>query len=170
MTSSCRWIDGFVPLAVGVRSGLPETVHHGVVVALDTDGSVALRIGDPSTVIYPRSSNKPMQAVAMLRCGLVLPDDQLAVACSSHDGGPAHLACVRRILADAGLDEGALANTPALPLDSAERDAALLAGTEPSALQMTCSGKTRRCWRRACTTGGPAIRATSTRIIRCSDE
>ena len=32
-----------------------------------------VRVGDPAVAVYPRSSNKPMQAVAMVRAGLALP-------------------------------------------------------------------------------------------------
>ena len=41
------------------------------------------------------SALKPIQALAMVRCGLDVPGDQLAVACASHSGEEAHLATVR---------------------------------------------------------------------------
>lgn len=133
--------DSFVPIAQTTRSGAPESLHFGAVVALDRDGSVVARAGDPSVVIYPRSSNKPLQALAMVRNGLELPPDLLALVCASHDGTPMHLDAARRILATAGLDESALRNTADLPLDQGSAEDVLRAGGTRTALQQNCSGK-----------------------------
>ena len=57
----------------------------------------------------------------MVRAGLQLPPELLALVCASHDGTPTHLDAARRILATAGLDERSLANTADLPLDTAVR-------------------------------------------------
>jgi L-asparaginase II len=133
--------DAFVPVAITRRSGIDESVHFGALVALDRSGDVAFALGDPDVTVYPRSSNKPMQAVAMLRAGLRVAPDLVAVMCASHDGRPEHLAAARRLLAVAGLDESALANTPDLPLDDGEAERVVAAGGTRTALQMNCSGK-----------------------------
>ena len=133
--------DDFAPVAITRRSEFDESVHFGAVVGLGRNGNVELAIGNPHTVIYPRSSNKPLQAVAMVRAGLRLPPDQLAVVSASHGGTPEHLAVVRRVLASAGLDETALANIPDLPLDEHAAEEVLRAGGGRTALQMDCSGK-----------------------------
>jgi L-asparaginase II len=133
--------DAYVPVAVTSRSGFDESVHFGAVVALGPSGEVEFAAGDPTVAIYPRSSNKPMQAVAMVRAGLSLPPDLLALVCASHDGTPAHLAAARRILTSAGLDDTALANTADLPLDDDAAEAVLRAGGGRTPLQMNCSGK-----------------------------
>lgn len=133
--------EAFVPVAITRRSGCDESVHFGAVVGLSSTGEVAFVVGDPTTAIYPRSSTKPMQAVAMVRAGLRLPPDLLALVCASHDGTPMHLEAARRILATAGFDERALANTADLPLDEAAAEEVLRAGGGRTALQMNCSGK-----------------------------
>jgi L-asparaginase II len=133
--------DAFVPVAITRRSGYDESVHFGAVVGLSPSGEIEFAVGDPSTLIYPRSSNKPMQAVAMVRAGLRLPIDLLALVCASHDGTPKRLDAARRILASAGLDERSLANTADLPLDDEAAKAVLRAGGGPTPLQMNCSGK-----------------------------
>ena len=133
--------DAFAPVAVTRRSGFDESIHFGAVVGLSSSGDIEFSIGDPSAPIYPRSSNKPMQAVAMVRAGLQLPPELLALVCASHDGTPMHTDAARRILATAGLDERSLANTPDLPLDHAAAEAVLRAGGGPTAVQMDCSGK-----------------------------
>jgi L-asparaginase II len=102
---------------------------------------VLFRAGDPDVEIYPRSSMKPVQADAMLSVGFTATPEQLALACASHDGTPTHLAVVRSILADAGLDESALGNTPDWPLNPAEAEVVIAAGAAKSRLFMNCSGK-----------------------------
>ena len=123
-----------------VRSGFVECLHRGSVVALDADGSVAFAVGDPERPILPRSSNKPMQAVAMLRAGLDLDGKPLALACASHSGEPFHLDGVREILAGAGLDESALQTPAGLP-GGRGREAGLRRARRPSraAVTMNCS-------------------------------
>lgn len=130
-----------VPVAVIERNGAVESVHHGVVVALDADGEVAWAAGDPEAVIHPRSALKPLQAAAMVAAGLRLDDQLLAVACASHDGRPEHLAAVEAILDGVGLVAADLANTPALPLDHDAQAAAIRAGLSPSSIMHNCSGK-----------------------------
>lgn len=133
--------DDFSPIAITTRSGFDESVHFGAVVALGRDGSVEFAAGRPEALVYPRSSNKPMQAVAMVRAGLDLPLDLLALVCASHDGTALHLDGARRILESAGLGPEALANTPSMPLDEDEARRVLRDGGGPTALQMNCSGK-----------------------------
>ncbi|MEO6143609.1 MAG: asparaginase, partial [Dermatophilaceae bacterium] len=69
-----------------VRSGFVESVHHGSVVALDSDGRSLLAVGDVIGPIFPRSASKPIQALAMLRAGLDLDGELLALATASHSG------------------------------------------------------------------------------------
>jgi L-asparaginase II len=124
-----------------VRSGIVESVHHGTVVVTAPDGSVEWAVGDPSGSILARSSNKPLQAAAMVHAGLDVPDPQLALACASHSGEPYHLEGVLGLLTRAGLSEADLRNTPGYPIDEAEHDAWLRAGRSPSSLGQNCSGK-----------------------------
>jgi len=124
-----------------VRSGFVEGHHYGSVVALAADGSVDWSVGKVDVPILPRSCNKPIQALGMVRAGLDLPPDLLALACASHSGEPFHLEGVRRILAGAGLDESALQTPPDYPLDDKERDALLRAGGGRTSIHMNCSGK-----------------------------
>jgi L-asparaginase II len=128
-------------IAEMIRGGFVEGRHHGSVVGLAADGSVAVSFGRPDEPMLPRSSAKPLQAAGMLRAGLVVDDEQLAVVCASHSGEPRHLAVVRRILSGAGLDESALDNTPGMPLSGEARRAMIRAGEGPSRIAQNCSGK-----------------------------
>ncbi|MFC8922615.1 asparaginase [Cellulosimicrobium sp. NPDC057127] len=133
-----------MPLAEVVRGDLVESVHLGHLV-LDAGPSApagaALLLGDADAVIWPRSSVKPFQAVAMLRHGLALPPRLLALATASHNGEPEHLAGVREILAGAGLDAAALRSTPDLPLHPPAALAWQREHGGPAPLAQNCSGK-----------------------------
>lgn len=132
---------GLPVLAEVARSGFTESWHTGSLVALDSHGRVLLSLGVPDAPCFPRSSVKPLQAVGMLRAGLDVPDDLLAVVCASHSGEDMHLDRVRRLLAGVGLDESALQCPPDLPRDEAVRLALAAAGGEAAAVYMNCSGK-----------------------------
>ncbi|WP_051940085.1 asparaginase [Phaeacidiphilus oryzae] len=128
-------------LAEVVRSGFVEGCHRGSLVALAADGSVEFALGTPEAPVYPRSSNKPVQAVAVLRTGLRLAGEQLALAAASHSGETFHLEGVRKVLADHGLTEDDLRNPVDLPMDPVEAEAWMRAGRERDRLAMNCSGK-----------------------------
>ncbi|WP_148611777.1 asparaginase [Nocardioides rubriscoriae] len=124
-----------------VRSGFVEGHHYGSVVALTADGSVDWSVGAVDVAMLARSCNKPLQALGMVRLGLDLPDDLLALACASHSGEDFHLDGVRRILASAGLTEAALQTPPDWPLDDVAREAAIRDGRAKDPISMNCSGK-----------------------------
>jgi L-asparaginase II len=128
-------------LAEVVRSGFSESHHRGSVVALDPRGAKAWSVGTVDTPMLPRSSVKPLQAVGMVRCGLDLPPDLLALAAASHSAESFHLDGVRRILEQAGLDESSLQTPPDDPLEEWVRVEALRAGAGRSPIRMNCSGK-----------------------------
>jgi L-asparaginase II len=130
-----------VPVAEIVRNGFIEGHHYGSVVALDAAGAVAWSVGDVDVPILPRSTNKPLQALGMVRAGLDLPPDLLALVCASHSGEPFHVDGVRRILDGAGLSEDDLQTPPDLPLDDAARDQLIRSGGAQAPILMNCSGK-----------------------------
>jgi L-asparaginase II len=130
-----------VVVAEIVRSGFIEGHHYGSVVALDARGAVDWSVGAVEEPILPRSSNKPIQALAMVRRGLDLPPELLALACASHSGESFHVEGARRILASAGLDESALQTPPDYPLDEEAREEVIRAGGAKSSVLMNCSGK-----------------------------
>ncbi|MCW2586636.1 MAG: L-asparaginase [Frankiales bacterium] len=127
-------------LAEVVRSGYVEGTHTGSVVVLRPDGSVALGLGDLERPVFPRSSNKPLQAVALLDAGWEpASEEQLALATASHSGEPGHLEVVRAMLGELG--EDALGNPPMPPLSEQAWHQILRAGGAATRLTMNCSGK-----------------------------
>jgi L-asparaginase II len=122
------------------RNGVVESEHHGSVVGLESDGSIAFTVGQPEAPMFPRSSAKPLQATGMARHGLGVADELLALACASHPGEDFHIDGVRRILAGAGLSPADLQCTPGLPMNELAR-VALGVAARPIPLYMNCSGK-----------------------------
>jgi L-asparaginase II len=128
-----------VVLAELVRSGLIESTHSGHLILLAADGSDLLTLGDVEAEIYPRSAIKSLQAAAMVRAGLNLNDEQLALVCASHGGTSRHQEVALEILRSVGLSESELQNTPDAPLD---REARIKWGDKPAtSLAANCSGK-----------------------------
>ena len=128
-----------VVLAELVRSGLVESTHSGHLILLAADGSDLLVLGEVEAEIYPRSAIKSLQAAAMVRAGLNLNDEQLALVCASHGGTNRHQEVALEILRSVGLSESELQNTPDAPLD---REARIKWGDKPAtSLAANCSGK-----------------------------
>ncbi|MBU4466068.1 MAG: asparaginase [Actinobacteria bacterium] len=130
-----------VELAVVERSGFVESRHAGSAIVLAPDGTVVRELGEPGALILPRSSLKPLQALACLTANAPLEGEQLAISTASHAGTDRHVAVVRDILATAGLGEEALGCPAAWPFDQATRDEMVRDHAEPARIRMTCSGK-----------------------------
>jgi L-asparaginase II len=129
-------------LAEVVRSGFVESRHRGAVAALAADGTFAFTAGSANTPVYPRSANKPLQAAAMLRAGLPLDGELLALAAASHSGEDFHAQGVHDILDFAGLTGDDLQCPPTLPLDEPTARRLIKTQEEPeSRVRMNCSGK-----------------------------
>ncbi len=124
-----------------VRSGFVEGHHYGSLVALEKDGSVAFAVGDVESQILPRSCNKPIQALGMVRAGLPLEGELLALAAASHSGEQFQLEAVLTILHGAGLSEVDLQTPPDYPMDDATKEEWIREGHFKTSLAMNCSGK-----------------------------
>jgi L-asparaginase II len=93
------------PISVTVRRGDVVEAVHRVHVA-STDGIV---IGDELVPLL-RSTAKPLQAIPFAEAYDDLGDDELAIACASHQAEPAQLEAVRKVLARAGATADDLEN------------------------------------------------------------
>jgi L-asparaginase II len=133
------------PLAAVRRGALVESVHRGRLAVCDPEGNVLEAMGDPEAYIYARSSAKPFQALPLVLSGAAeafgLTDEELAVACASHNAEEPHLAAVRSILEKAGLTEDDLQSGAHLPLYEPEADKLIRSGEDPRPIHGNCSGK-----------------------------
>ncbi len=146
-------VAGCVELARIERSGMIESRHLGAAAVVSPDGAVVRSLGDTAALVYPRSSLKPLQAIAVLRAGAPLDGARLVLASASHAGSPEHVAVVRTILAEAGLGEGDLQCPVDWPGGRTYRDDVVRAGRGPARIYMNCSGK-HAAFLLACTVNG----------------
>ncbi len=132
------------PVVVEVTRGSHvESRHRGAFVVCDAGGRVLANAGDAGEPVFPRSAIKVFQALPLVVTGAAdaygFTDAELALACASHGGEPAHVEGARRMLEKVGLNEADLecgAHWPTWPKASQE-----LGHTQPNALHNNCSGK-----------------------------
>jgi L-asparaginase II len=132
-------------LVEALRGGIVESAHRGALAIVDADGALHTALGDIERPVFARSAVKLLQALPLVESGaaerLGLSDEELALACASHNGEPAHVRACASMLAKAGVDAGALECGAHWPyLDTATRELARR-GDVPSALHNNCSGK-----------------------------
>jgi L-asparaginase II len=111
----------------------------GHLIVLNSDGSTYLSKGSPTSIIYPRSAVKSLQATAMLKAGLTVSDQELAIICASHSGSAAHIDLVSNMLAKRDISLDLLQNAPDKPLGEKEKIA--WGDKSSSQLAQNCSGK-----------------------------
>ncbi|WP_312171965.1 asparaginase [Microbacterium sp.] len=148
-------VQDAVELAVVERSGFVESRHAGAAVVLSPDGDVIARHGNTDALILPRSSLKPLQAVACITAGAVLEGEQLALSTASHSGTDRHASVVRDMLTEGGLTEDHLGCPPAWPTDTATRDEMVREHVAQARIRMNCSGKHAAMLRACVATGWP---------------
>src|SRR5947209_3343038 len=134
------------PVLVEVlRGGLTESRHRGAVAVVDADGATVLALGDVARPVYPRSAVKPLQALPLIESGAAdrfgFGDEEIALACASHGGEPAHVEVASRMLARAGRDAASLECGAHWPSYQPATQALARTGGAPSALHNNCSGK-----------------------------
>lgn len=132
-------------IAETTRGGITESVHHGVVVAVDAAGEIVAAAGDSTQVVFFRSSAKPFQAIPVIESGAAdafgLTSAELALCCASHYGSPEHQRQVAAMLAKIGLSAADLQCGCPLTGDDEETSRILLGLVERTPLQCDCSGK-----------------------------
>jgi L-asparaginase II len=126
-------------LAKVTRGDLVESLHLGHLIVLNADGSTYLSIGSPELPIYTRSAVKSLQAAAMLKSGLKVNADELAIICASHSGSQKHIDLVTNMLTARDISISQLKNAVDKPLGEKEK---ISWGERPaSQLAQNCSGK-----------------------------
>ena len=127
------------------RGTYVENRHRAAFVIADADGTIIASGGDIARPMFPRSSIKSMQALAMVTSGAIqrfdLTDEELALACASHHGEDIHVTGVTSFLSHVGLKPDDLECGVQQPADPKAREALRRAGAKPTALHHYCSGK-----------------------------
>jgi len=128
-----------VVLAEVTRGGIVESLHLGHLIVLNSDGTTYLSKGSPELAFYPRSAVKSLQASAMLKAGLTVSYEELAIICASHSGNQIHIDLVTKMLEKRNIPLSALKNATDKPLGEKEK---ISWGDKPGTqLTQNCSGK-----------------------------
>jgi L-asparaginase II len=120
-------------------------MHSGHAVVCDDTGQIVESWGDPEAVVLPRSSSKMLQALPLLESGAAadagLTDEQLALACASHNGSEIHSVRVKAWLEALGKSDEDFRCGPQEPRDIAVRDALIREDKPVCRYHNNCSGK-----------------------------
>ncbi len=134
------------PLKVAVYRGQNIESRHAIsAVVVNSDGHIEAGWGDYKSKIYPRSSIKSIQALAVVTSGAAdifnVSDIELALASASHGAEPQHVSAVELWLNRLGLSANDLECGAHLPSNH-EAMLNLLDSHHPfSAFHNNCSGK-----------------------------
>ena len=132
-------------LVEATRGGIVESAHRGALAVVDARGAVVCAIGDIARPVFARSAVKVLQALPLVTSGAAdafrLTDEELALACASHNGEARHVATAAGVLAKAGLDERALECGVHWPQHEVAQRETALSNTPLTALHNNCSGK-----------------------------
>ncbi len=128
-----------------LRGSIVESRHAGAVAIVDAAGAVQTALGDIDRPVFPRSAVKLLKALPLVASGAAdayqLTDAELALACASHSGEPAHVATAAGVLAKLGLDETSLECGTQWPSREPVLRAMVARGETATPLHNNCSGK-----------------------------
>jgi L-asparaginase II len=127
------------------RGPAVESWHRGSLAIADSHGCLILALGDVDRPVFPRSAVKLLQALPLIASGAAdafgLADEELALACASHQGEPRHAETAARMLGRVGLGAEVLECGAHWPSNEASARALAASGSPPSPLHNNCSGK-----------------------------
>jgi len=127
------------------RGPLIESKHRGHLIAVDSLDKAVATLGSPDTITYLRSSGKAFQALPVVASGAAdafgFTEQEIAIACGSHNGEPIHVETVRSMLDKIGLDESALKCGTHEPYSIDVARELIRKHQKPTPIQNNCSGK-----------------------------
>ena len=128
-----------------MRNEVVESRHFGVAAVCDFEGNLLHSWGDVEQNIFVRSAIKPMLAIDVVQSGAAehfqLSDQELALACASHQGESIHQNVVKGWLNRLGLGTHDLICGEAWPDDVASVHKIIRAGKQSCRIHHNCSGK-----------------------------
>ncbi|MEE4236623.1 MAG: asparaginase [Anderseniella sp.] len=127
------------------RGGIVESQHRGAIAVVGPGGKLLASAGNIGDPVFPRSAIKAFQCLPAIEAGVVeafgMSDEEIALACASHNGEEEHVRVARSALAKAHLGEELYECGPQWPsLGCALRDL-VRAGGEALPVHNNCSGK-----------------------------
>ncbi len=135
----------YSPLIELTRGGIVDSLHFGAFAVVDSRGVLLASHGDPQLVTFPRSSEKPIQALPFLEIDgdrhFGLSESEIAILCASHVGSDDHVAVVSGLQSKTGVAEADLLCGIHPPADRAARERLAQNHSMPTPNRNNCSGK-----------------------------
>jgi L-asparaginase II len=132
-------------LAEILRGHAVESFHRGAFAVSTAQGEIIHSQGDITRPIFPRSAIKAFQCLPLIESGAAdrfgFTDEDIALACSSHNGEAEHLRVASSMLAKAGIDEAAYECGSHWPERLDDKTTLIKASELPRAIHNNCSGK-----------------------------
>lgn len=132
-------------IAEVTRGGIVESRHTGAYAVVDKDGKLVAAAGDIDRAIFPRSAIKAFQCLPLVESGAAdrfgFTDEDIALACASHNGEAAHVRVAGGMLAKAGMSETNYECGAHWPYELSAQHNMLRHDEEPRAIHNNCSGK-----------------------------
>ena len=133
------------PLVEVRRGAITESRHRGHIAVVEPDERVVCYAGAPENVTFLRSSAKPFQALPLLVSGAAdhfgFTDEEIALACASHNGEAIHTKIVAGMLEKIGLGPDALKCGVHEPYSQQAAADLRARGESANVLHNNCSGK-----------------------------
>jgi len=134
-----------LPLFETTRGRIVESVHHGSIAVVDSNGKLISSHGDPDTVAFLRSSAKPFQALPFVERGGVehfgFTARELSMSCASHNGSAMHVQTAEAMQKKVGIEESHLQCGTHMPDDADEFKSMIVNNRKPTPNYNNCSGK-----------------------------
>jgi L-asparaginase II len=127
------------------RGQTVESTHRGAFCVMDQNHQIVMQSGDIDTPIFPRSSIKAIQALALLESGAAdeygFSAEEIALSCASHNGEVRHTAVATSMLHKMGLSKEQLQCGSHWPMNEEIGRILAMEGETPNTLHNNCSGK-----------------------------
>ena len=132
-------------IAEVTRGGIVESRHTGAFAVVDGAGKLIRSAGDFAAPIFPRSAIKAFQCVPVIESGAAdrfgFTEEELALACSSHNGEPDHVRVARSMLKKAQNGEEHYECGAHWPYLAEAQHDLVRHGSGPMQVHNNCSGK-----------------------------
>ena len=134
------------PIIIQVTRGLKvESFHQAFAVVVDEDGKTIFTAGDENYVTCFRSSLKPFQASAAIKCGATaeakFSTKEIALMCASHSGEKIHTETAKGMLVKLGYTINDYECGAHQAFDMPTHHSMIKSGITYNAIHNNCSGK-----------------------------
>jgi L-asparaginase II len=132
-------------IAEVTRGSIVESRHRGAYAVVDQHGHVVAAEGAIAAAVYPRSAIKAFQCLPVIESGAAdrfgFTGEEIALACSSHNGEAEHVRVARSMLAKASNDEALYECGAHWPIELNAHHALVRDGHDCQQVHNNCSGK-----------------------------